>query len=99
MPADPIDREPTDNDLLKRGDVKAAIEATVWHCPLRVDLIAALDKLPALDADGRWERLRTFVECQTRKVGPVEIFIAAYEEVLKEMDRLTSGVAAKREEN
>jgi hypothetical protein len=52
VPADPIDREPTDNDLLKRGDVKAAIArldeswdfltATEWLL-----IAAALDKLPA----------------------------------------------------
>jgi hypothetical protein len=57
---DPISRrdakgEPSDDDMLRRGDVKATL-FPLWD---RVtgepvcELAAAIDKLPALDADGR----------------------------------------------
>jgi hypothetical protein len=62
------------------------------------EMRAALDKLPALDADGRWEKLRSWCEAKMRDHHYSPITYSSWREVIREINRLTSGEAAQREE-
>lgn len=87
MPADPIDRR----------EAKEAINAIDYigeH--MKRDLCKVLDKLPALDADGRWEKLRAWIQ-QVRDdwhhAGDMrKVFAADY--ILNEVSRVVSAPPA-----
>lgn len=56
MPADPIDRRKA-KELIKKERLDCIEAGALGAANTCGALLAALDKLPALDADGRWEKL------------------------------------------
>jgi hypothetical protein len=72
----------------------------VWNSTRHslADYRVALDNLPALDGDGRWEKLRASLDtgrAELHRNYPFTIEEGVLDRIIDEMDRLTSGDAAK----
>lgn len=97
--------------MISLDAAKAAIEKVImvhalersWGLKPRVqnnftqDVLAALDSLPGVEADGRWEKLRAFVEAYRPSCGDTTYAIGlqnACDVFADEMDRLSAPAPA-----